>query len=108
GVSEGDRATMDIDALRIDPELSEHRDRLRRKGFVHFEQIDVVQIPSDLLRHTPYGFDRSHQHKPWRESARRLTDDSRHRRKTKRLRALRPHHHERGRAVADAGSVARG
>ena len=76
---------------RIDAELVEHRDRLHGERFVQLEQIDVLQLPADLLGDAAHGFDRRHQHELRRQAARRLADDARQRREAERLaRARRP------------------
>ena len=90
------------------PELAEDGDRLHRERLVQLEQVDVGELPADLLGDAAHGFDRRHQHELRREAARRLADDARERRQAERLRAFGRHDDERGRAVVDAGRVARG
>ena len=57
---------------------------LHRERFVDLEEVDVLQIPADLLRDLADGFDRRHHHQLRRQAARRLADDARERREPER------------------------
>ena len=45
-----DRSAVDVDPLRIPAQFFAHRQRLRGKGFVSFDQIDLLQPPAGFLR----------------------------------------------------------
>jgi hypothetical protein len=107
-VTQRDRAAVHIHFLWIDPELLENGHRLHRERFVQLEEVDIRELPSDLLRHTPHGFNGCHQHVLRGETARRLADDPRQRLYAELLGARGRHHHRCRGAVIDRRCVARG
>ena len=82
-------AAVHVDARRIDSELAHHRDGLNGERFVDLEQVDVIELPSDLRGDLPHRFDGCHEHELRREPAGGLADDARHRRHAERARLLR-------------------
>ena len=89
----------------VDPELLDHRHGLDGEGLVQLEQIDVLQIPADLLGHALHRFNRRHQHEPWRETAGRLSDDTRERPDAESSRPGGSHHDQRRGPVIDSRGV---
>jgi len=57
-------------------------DRIRF-GTYQLDEIDILQLPADLLRDALHRFHRRHEDELRRETARRLPDDSRERRQAK-------------------------
>ena len=49
-VAERDGAAVDVHLRRIDAELAQDGHGLHRERFVQLEEIDVLQVPADLLR----------------------------------------------------------
>src|SRR5688572_12009780 len=95
-VAERDRATVDVDLLRIEIELFHARQRLRGEGFVELDEFDLIERQAGLLQHLPdrrYRADAeqlgrdacggiSNETRQWREPAlfRKLTGRDNHRR----------------------------
>ena len=52
GMSKRHRATIHIDSRRVEAELAQHCHRLHRESLVQFNEIDVLQSPTNLL-HQP-------------------------------------------------------
>ena len=61
--------------------------QLHRERFVDLEEVNVFELPADLLRHAPDGFHRRHQQVLRRQAARGLSDDARERLETELRRA---------------------
>src|SRR5215813_7487214 len=48
-VSERDGAAVDVDLRWVEAEFANHGDRLHRERLVQFEEVDVLDLPADLL-----------------------------------------------------------
>ena len=105
---ERDGAAVNVHLLRIDPELLQHCHRLDRKGFVQFEELDVLQVPADLVQEALHGVHWRHQNQLRWQTACRLTDDPHERGDAETLGSIGGHHDERRRAIVDRRGVAGG
>src|SRR5690242_5947860 len=61
-VSEGDRAAVGIDLVRVQATFFDDRQRLRGEGFVEFEDVDVVELESGHLESLRNGEHRAESH----------------------------------------------
>ncbi len=61
-MTQRDRATVNVDLVWIQTELTRDRHGLNRKGFIQFDQIDIVERPSRLLKKLLNGVNRRHHH----------------------------------------------
>ncbi len=77
---ERDRAAVDVDFLRIEIEFLHAGQRLRRKGFVQLDQVDLVKRESGLLEHLADRRDRADAKQFRLHARRRVADESRERR----------------------------
>src|ERR1044071_908658 len=58
GVPERDRAAVDVDLRRVEPELADDGDGLHREGFVQLDEVNLVERPPGLAQDLPDGLDR--------------------------------------------------
>src|SRR5260370_21570559 len=61
-MAESDRAAVRVDLLRVDLQLTDHRDGLRRESLVELYQVDVVDRHPDLLEQVLHREDRGNAH----------------------------------------------
>ena len=47
---QSDRSSVGIHALRIEPRFLDHRQRLRRKGFIQLDHVNVGKLQSGQLQ----------------------------------------------------------
>src|SRR6266540_5112181 len=107
-MAERDRTTVHVHALRVEPELTNHDQALRREGFVELDQIDVRGTDPRTLEQLP---DRWHGPDP--HHARVDSCDGAGNERAERLSAeltspLLARDQERGGAVVDPARIARG
>src|SRR4051812_8190215 len=62
GMADRDRAAVDVELFRVDPELVAAMDDLHRKCLVQLPQVDVVDLESVSLEQSGHGIDRSNAH----------------------------------------------
>src|SRR5688500_4086306 len=48
-------SSVDVHLARIDSQLTKDSDQLHRERFVNLEQVNVLELPADLLRHLADG-----------------------------------------------------
>src|SRR2546423_959809 len=106
-VAEGDRTAVWIDLLRIDLQLPDHRDGLRREGLVQLHEIDVVDAHPDFLEQGLNGENRGNPHDLRGDPGNGVGDPFELWADTE-LSSLGPGHHDDGGAgIVDARRVAR-
>src|SRR6267154_37708 len=62
GMTDRDRAAIDVELFRIDAELVAAIDHLHRERLVQFPEIDVVDLQSVAPEKTRHGIDRTDAH----------------------------------------------
>jgi hypothetical protein len=55
-----DGAAVHIDFARLDAQFAQHSDCLNGERLVQFDQIDILEGPTDLLHQPPHRFDGCH------------------------------------------------
>src|SRR5207248_7348784 len=50
GMPDGDGAAVHVDALRVDAQFADHRERLRREGLVQLHEVEVPYLQSGPLQ----------------------------------------------------------
>src|SRR4029077_20646767 len=76
GVTESDRAAIDVDLFGIETKLARDRDSSDGEGFVEFDEIDVfVTVPAGFRQQLFDGVHRRHHHPLGFYAADRLGDD---------------------------------
>ena len=60
-MSQCDRASVDVHAVGIDPQLAEDGDQLNGERLVDFEEIDITERPANFLQEPPNRLDRCHE-----------------------------------------------
>src|ERR1700678_733722 len=58
------RAAIDIDDIRIELQLPDDSQGLRRKGFIQLDQVNLAEVHSCLTQDPGNGFDRADPHDP--------------------------------------------
>src|SRR5439155_9443880 len=62
GMPDCDRAAIDVELFRVDPELVAAIDHLHREGLVQFPEINIVDLESVSLEQAGNGMDRADTH----------------------------------------------
>ena len=79
-MAERDRPAVDVDFLGIELELPRHGDGSDRKGFIEFNEIDIlVAVPTGLREKFFHRLDRRHHHPLRLNAAHGLCDNPRNR-----------------------------
>ena len=105
---EGDRAAVDVHLGRIKSQLARDGDRLRGKGLVQLEEIDVAGLQPCALEHLAHRRHRADAHHLRIDAGRHVRQDPRQRLRSQRLCFLGRRDDEGSGAVVDAGGVAGG
>src|SRR4029079_11496991 len=63
-MAERDRAAVDVDLFRVEPELTDHGEALRGERLVQLDEIEVVDGDAGPLEQLPHGRDRPDAHHP--------------------------------------------
>src|SRR5262245_44454500 len=78
-MTECDRATVHVQAFRVDRQLSHTCDDLRSEGFVQFDKAETAQLHSCLCEQLPDRRNRADTHDLRIDSCYRVIDDPRQR-----------------------------
>ena len=105
-MAERDRAAVHVQPLRIDRQLLQAREHLRRERFVQLDEIDLIERQSRELQHLPDRRDRTDAEQLRLDAGRRERDEPRQRRQAALARAGRRGDDHRRRAVARLRRVA--
>src|SRR6059058_778433 len=108
GVTDRDRAAVDIVLLGIDAELVAGIEALAGEGFVELPEIDVLDLQAIALQQLRHGVDRSDAHLIRLAARRRPANEAAERIETALLGVLGFHQHDRRRAVGELAGVAGG
>ena len=107
-MAERNRPTVVVDLLHIGAGFVLPGENHRGERFVDLEKVDVLQLQTGLLQDLCRRRDRTGQHDGRFRADDRLGHDARSRLEPERLRPLRGHDEDRGRAVADLARVTGG
>src|SRR4051794_34231478 len=107
-MAERDRAAVDVHALRVEPELADDHEALRRERLVQLDEIDVRDVDPGALEELAHGGDRSDAHHARVDPGNRAPRESPERLHSKLLRALLTRDHERSGPVVDTARITRG
>ena len=78
-VAEGDGAAVDVELIEIDAQLARAREHLRRKGFVDFNEVDLLDGEAGAFERFLRRRYRSDSHVVWMNTGGGRRDDARHR-----------------------------
>src|SRR5947207_12439182 len=98
-MAKSDRAAIDVDALLVEPELTDDRDTLRREGFIQFDEIDLGQVDAGAREQSPHGWNRPDSHHTRVDARHRRADELAERLDAQRSRLLFAGDDESSRAV---------
>jgi hypothetical protein len=102
-VAERDCAAVHVQFFRRDRQVAQHGERLRRKRFVEFDEIEVVEAHARTLEQLPDGRNRSDPHDPRVDARARPSDDPCERLDASSRGAFGVHENEGRAAVGDTG-----
>src|SRR6185503_10645357 len=103
---ERDGAAVDVDRRRIEPQIADASDRLRREGFIEFPQVDLLNLESSSLQRLADGRHGADPHYGRIDAGDRGRDDARERRLAEC--GVAADEEQSGGAVVDAARVAGG
>src|SRR5256714_1874499 len=106
GVSERDRAAVDVHLLRVKLQLAYDRDGLNRERLVQLYEVNFAQRPAGLAHNFSDGLYGGHHHEFGLDARSGLRHDARQRLDAERACALLRRDDDRRRAVVDARRVA--
>ncbi len=107
-MANGNRAAVDVDFVGVPFQLFGHRQGLRGKGFVGFDQVQVADAPAGFVQAAAGGRDRADAHDGRVDAGIGVAGDTRQYGQAKGLGLVGAHQQHRGGAVVEAGCVARG
>src|SRR3546814_7653891 len=105
-MAEGDRATVDVDFVRVDLQIADRAQHDGGKGLVDLEQIDIRRVHAGLLQRLERGWRDAGQHDRRLGADHRRRTDPRTRLDAELLADLLVADQYRGGAVDDAGRIA--
>src|SRR5687767_11087312 len=105
-MAQRNRAAVDVQLVRIDRQLLQTRQHLRRERFVQLDQIDLVERQAGDLQRFPDCRDRTDAEQLRRDACRRVGDKPRQRLQAVRSRVIRGGNDNGGGAVARLRRVA--
>ncbi len=76
---QSDGSSIHIRLFRIKSEFANHRQRLRSKCLIEFDQSNVFQLQSSFLQRHRHGVDRPDSHLLWQAPCNRIRNQPRNR-----------------------------
>ena len=107
-MAERDRAAVDVHALRVEAELADHREALRRERLVQLDEVEVGDADAGPREQLAHGRHRPDAHHARIDAGDGAADEAAEGLGAERARLLLARDHERGGAVVEAARVAGG
>src|SRR5438552_16475193 len=107
-MAERDRTAVHVHLLRVEAELADHEEALRRERLVQLHEVDLLERDTGPVEQLPHGRDRADAHHARVDAGNRAADERAERLHAELAGLLLRGDHERCRPVLDPGGVAGG